>query len=185
MSPTQTQCKSSCRCRFLKLVAPTLTLFSYMSTTQDSRAHWASRRRASDNGRYGVIVGPAQAGRPRRYSARAVLGPHIHYRSLTQGARLTNQFVSRAARRPGPVRRGSSPVEVDAARAGGAGPGGRRQVVGEATGDECDISAVECGGESFGDVGQPGDGLGDVAGGRAGRSRPRSPAATPASASVR
>jgi len=48
-------------------------------------------------------------------------------------------------------------VEVDAGGAGGAKPGGQRQVVEEAVGDEGDVGAVECGGEPAGDAGQPGD----------------------------
>ena len=59
-------------------------------------------------------------------------------------------------------RRGCGPCQVDAAGAGGAEPGGQRQLVEEAIGDEADVSAVQDGGEPVVDAGQPGDDLGEV-----------------------
>ena len=53
-------------------------------------------------------------------------------------------------------------VQVDAADAGGAEPGGQRQLVEGAVGDEADVGAVQGGGEPVGHAGQPGDDLGEV-----------------------
>ena len=53
-------------------------------------------------------------------------------------------------------------VQVDAAGAGGAGPGGQRQLVEDAVGDEPGVDAVQHGAEPFGHAGQPGDDLGEL-----------------------
>jgi len=53
-------------------------------------------------------------------------------------------------------------AQVDAADAGGADPGGQRQLIQGAVGDEADVGAIQGGGEPVSHSGQPGDDLREV-----------------------
>src|SRR6266702_1674447 len=53
-------------------------------------------------------------------------------------------------------------VQVDAADPGSAEPGGQRQLVEGAVGEEADVGAVQGGGEPFGHAGEAGEDLGEA-----------------------